>query len=182
MPISEDGTVTTSVLDALNKKTNNGDLIVKEYNYTTFQYETKAQPNPSAYKKWPYIKRITENIVIVSGSKSKTEAWTIGETVSINGFSSVNRKDDSFDIDRNANTITVPDTIHDIIPIGDVRIGDFDGIDFAPEFNIYPPALDSTSITRFPAGKYLISANMELYKWGLVRVTAVTVDITEDYT
>ena len=182
MPISEDGTVTASVLDALNKKTNNGDLIVKEYNYTTFQYETKTQPNPSAYKKWPYIKRITENIVIVSGSKSKTEAWTIGETVSINGFSSVNRKDDSFDIDRNANTITVPDTIHDIVPIFSEQVGDFTGIDFQPEYGIFPGQLAPTNITRFPAGKYLISANMELYKWGLVRVTAVTVDITEDYT
>jgi hypothetical protein len=181
MPISEDGTVVGSVLEALNVKSGNA-TTEKKWNWQTNQYVTTTILNPGAYVKWPFIKRITENIVIVSGSKSKTESWTIGETVSINGFSRVNRKDDSFDIDRNANTITVPDTIHDIIPIQDVRIGDFDGIDFAPEFNIYPPALDSTSITRFPAGKYLISANMELYKWGLVKVTAVTVDITEDYT
>jgi hypothetical protein len=94
----------------------------------------------------------------------------------------VDRRDDSFDIDRSANTITVPDTIHGIIPINPEIVGDFTGVDFQPEYGNYPPQLSPTSITKFPVGKYLISANMELYKWGLVRVTAVTVDITEDYT
>jgi hypothetical protein len=161
LPILEDGTISDSILNVLNTKKYKGETV--------------------EYKKWPYIKRITENIVIVSGSKSKTEAWTKGETVSINGFSSVDRRDDSFDIDRNANTITVPDTIHGIISISEVKVGDFTGIDFAPSYGIYPAALDPTSISQFPVGKYLISANMELFKWGLVKVTAVTVDITSDY-
>jgi hypothetical protein len=133
-------------------------------------------------KKWPNIKRVTENLVIVSGSKSKTEAWTKGETVSINGFSKVDRRDDSFDVDRNANTVNVPDAIHPTIAISEVEEGDFQGVDSIPVYEVYPKTLAATPITEFPDGEYLVSGRMELYKWGLVRVTAITVNITSEYT
>jgi len=158
MEISKDGKVNESVIDDLNERSGEG------------------------YLKWPQIKRTTENLVLVGGSKSKTESWTKAETVSINGFSSVDRKDDSFDIDRSANTVNVPDTIHTALTIESEKIGDFANIDYAPEYGVYPSLLNATSISKFPTGKYLLSANMELYKWGLVKVNAITIDITNEYT
>jgi hypothetical protein len=175
MPISNDGTVVGSVLEALNSKS--GNAPETRYDWQSGTYETIT--NPNAYQKWPFIKRVTENIVIVGGSKSKTVSYTKGETVSINGFSSVDRSSDSFDINRSANSVTVPDTIHGLITIQEVEVGELGEVQ--PNYGIFPTQLEPTQVETFPVGRYLISANMELYKWGLVKVTAVTVDITEDY-
>lgn len=159
MPIGKDGKVNKTILSELNNR------------------------NPGKnYKDWPVIKRTTENIVVFTGSKSRTQSGGESVDVSINGYANASNGNYSYDVNRTVNTITLPDALHDNLVIENVNIGPQ-----LPEYldvsaQIIPNQLSATNPPRFPTGNYLMSSSMELYKWGLVKITAETVNITEQYT
>jgi hypothetical protein len=44
--------------------------------------------------------------------------------------------------------------------------------------SINPPQLSATSPPSFPTGKFIVSSDVSLYRYGLAKVTAVVVDVT----
>ena len=158
MPIDENGRVNKTILSELNDR----------------------DPDKN-YQNWPNIKRITENVVVFTGGKSKTTSISKSEDVNINGFANSQRTDESFDIDTNVNTVTLPDALHGDIYIDFVTIGPNIPEDLQITGGVYPQALRATNPPSFPVGNYLISSSMDLYKWGVVKVVATTVNITSEY-
>jgi hypothetical protein len=132
----------------------------------------------ATYKKWPYLKTKTENIVLISGSKSKTESKSESESVNINGISRSISEGNSFDVDVNVNSINIPTTLHPAITITEQFIGSAGELN--PTYGVRPQTISATSPPSFPTGNYLYSANVELYKYGFVKVTATTVEIGSD--
>ena len=159
MDIDDNGRVNKSIIAELNDR-NNG-------------YKT--------YLAWPNIKRVTENILLFTGGKSKTESESKSEDVSINGFAETTRKDLSYDIDTNVNTITLPDALHGPLTVNEVYSGPVIPSDLQITGGVKPNVLAATNPPSFPVGSYLISSSMDLFKYGLVKVKAVTVDITAAY-
>lgn len=141
------------------------------------------------YKNWPFIQSRTENIVVISGGKSKTDNQSISESVSINGFSSGGGGGSSFDVDVNARSVNIPQTLHKEITIKNVITGQIAPSNLGPTYGVRPEILEATKVKIngvdtlaevFPTGEYLYSSNIELYKWGFAKVTAITVKITRD--
>ena len=157
MPINENGIVQGSVLDALNEKN-----------------------NAIIYSPWPVIRQTSENIVVITGSSSTSFSEGNSRSVSLNGFANSTRTDKSGSSSSNANSITLPESLH-----GELPITYSDGTNFPLEFSIvrlvYPSSLSPTNPPIFPVGNYLMSSQMELYKWGMVKVTAITAAITSEY-
>jgi hypothetical protein len=142
------------------------------------------------YKPWPYIQAITENLVLISGGKSKTKNVSRSQSVSINGFASGQGAGDSFDVDVSARSVNIPQTLHGPITITESYIGNSFPSDLTPTSGVRPQKLEVTKAVvngvlqnapKFPTGNYLYSTNVELYKWGFVKVTAITVEITNSY-
>lgn len=143
------------------------------------------------YVRWPYIQTRTENLVVISGGKSNTKNESKSQSVTINGFGAGSGSGESIDVDVNARSINIPNTLHGTINIAQEFIGgQFEG-GLDPTYGVRPMTLEPTKIkingkneiaATFPTGNYLYSANVELYKWGFVKVTAITVQITGDYT
>ena len=57
-----------------------------------------------------------------------------------------------------------------------------------PTYGVRPMTLETTKVMlngklsaapEFPVGNYLFSSNFELYKWGFVKVEAITVEISK---
>ena len=159
MDIDDNGRVSKSIIQELNDR-NNG---VK------------------TYSPWPNIKRITENILLFTGGKSKTESESNSEDVSINGFANAIRKDWSYDIDTNVNTVTLPDALHGVLTVNEVYSGPQIPGDLQITGGVKPNILPATTPPIFPIGNYLISSSMDLFKYGLVKVKATTVTVTEQY-
>jgi hypothetical protein len=143
------------------------------------------------YKRWPYIQTRSENVVVISGGKSEQKNKSRSEYASINGFGAKTGTGSSFDVDVNARSINIPQTLHGTIPIIAVTIGNPPPNDLLPTYQVQPPSLQPTKAVingvlqdapSFPTGNYLYSSNVELYKWGFVKVTATTVEITAGYT
>jgi hypothetical protein len=44
---------------------------------------------------------------------------------------------------------------------------------------INPTTLNATTPTQFPSGKFIVSSDVSLYRYGLAKVTAVVVDVTD---
>ena len=159
MDIDDNGRVSKSIIAELNDR-NNGS---------------------KTYLAWPNIKRITENILLFTGGKSKTESASKSEDVSINGFAEAERKDWSYDIDTNVNTVTLPDAIHEQLTVNEIYSGPEIPTDLQITGGVNPKILAATSPAKFPTGNYLISSSMDLFKYGLVKVKAITVTITDAY-
>jgi hypothetical protein len=134
----------------------------------------------ATYQKWPYIKTKTENLVLITGSRSKSDSKSQSESVGINGFASSQGMGASFDVNVNANSIVVPETIHPAITIKVEEVNSVNDTRSVerPETSISPTSLAATDPMTFPTGDFLISADVELYKWGFLKVTATTVTIT----
>jgi hypothetical protein len=136
----------------------------------------------STYKNWPYIKTRTENIVLITGGRSVSNSNSISQSVGINGFANSEGAGKSFDVNVNANSILVPQTIHPAITISITEVNtesDSKGIG-KPTIAINPRTLAPTTPSIFPTGQFLMSADIELYKWGFVKVTAITATITPE--
>jgi hypothetical protein len=147
-----------------------------------------------SYNKWPYLITKTENIVLITGGRSQTQSNSKSESVGLNGFSSSENTSFSYDVDVKAASINVPPTLHGRIDI----LQSFDGEDpedkegvGKPTYGVKPDFLETTkaridgnevSAPQFPTGKYLLSADIDVYKYGFVKVTATTVEITGAYT
>jgi hypothetical protein len=168
-----DGRIDTSnILETLN-------------NFAQFGQATPPKPPNNAvvvitatYKKWPYLKTKTENIILISGSKSETQSTSRSESANINGFSESLSEGSSFDVDVNVNSINIPTTLHPAITITEQFIGA--GGNLGPTYGVRPQTISATEPSVFPTGNYLYAANVELYKYGFVKVTATTVEIGAD--
>ncbi len=159
MPIDDNGKVNQTILSELNNK------------------------NPGKdYKDWPVIKKITENIIVFTGGKSRSDSGGESQSVSPNGFAFASSGSYSYDVNRNVKTITLPDALHGSINVQKIEIGSQLPIDLSVAAEVIPATLEQTNPPKFPTGNYLMSSSMELYKWGLVKITAETVNITEEYT
>jgi hypothetical protein len=146
------------------------------------------QPD-GVYKNWPYIQSRTENIVVITGGKSETINSSNSAYASINGFGSGRGQGSSIDVDVNARSINIPETLHDKITITEESFGTTGPSTLEPTYGIRPKVLEQTTVVingnlakapQFPVGKYLFASNVDLYKWGFVKVEAITVEITED--
>jgi hypothetical protein len=158
MKISDDGRVNESIIKELNDR-NNG----------------------KTYLAWPNIKKITENVLLFTGGKSKTQSESRSEDVSINGFAESTREDVSFDIDTNVNTVTLPDALHGVLQVNEIYSGPEIPSDLQIVGGVQPKLLEATNPAIYPIGNYLISSSMDLFKYGLVKVKATTVTITAKY-
>jgi len=170
LPIDAGRVEEEDILDKLN------DFALKKNTLPPGQESPVIPEEP--YKEWPYLKTKTENLVIISGSKAKTTSKSKTENVNINGFSSSEAISSSFDINVDVKSINIPVTLHPEIEIEE----DFTGPDgpLVPTHGIRPNIIPATEPPKFPVGKYLYSSNVELYKYGFVKVTATTVEITEE--
>jgi hypothetical protein len=134
----------------------------------------------STYQNWPYIKTRTENIVLITGGRSLSKSKSQSQSAGINGFASSEGEGKSFDVNVNANSILVPQTIHPAITI---RVSEVNSVSDSkevgkPTTSVNPRTLAATTPAIFPTGQFLMSADVELYKWGFVKVTAITAAIT----
>ena len=132
-------------------------------------------------KLWPTLKKISQNILVFTGGKSKTTSFSNSEDVSINGFAKSVRQDDSYDIDTNVNTVSVPDAIYDTITIKEEKFGPVIPEDLQVTGGVYPKTLPATNPAKFPIGNYLIRSDASIYKFGLVKVTATIARVTENF-
>jgi len=132
-------------------------------------------------KLWPTLKKISQNILVFTGGKSKTTSSSNSEDVSINGFANSTRQDDSYDIDTNVNSVLVPDTLYDTITIKEEKFGPSIPADLQITGGVYPKILPATNPPKFPAGNYLIRSEASIYRFGLVKITAVIARVTEDF-
>ena len=142
------------------------------------------------YKPWPYIQTRTENLVIITGGKSETSNISQSRANSINGFSSGNGRGSSIDVDVNARSVNIPSTLHGQITIEQETFGTTGGQDLLPTYGVRPSVLATTkavidgrevSMPQFPTGNFLYQADVELYKYGFVKVTAITVTVDPEY-
>jgi hypothetical protein len=138
-------------------------------------------PNAPVYQRWPYIRLKTENIVLITGSRSLSKSNSLSQSVGINGFASSTGEGTSFDVNVNANSINVPPTVHGPIQIKIEEINNVDdvaGIE-KPTVSVNPSTLSPTNPPYFSQGLYLFDTEVELYKWGFSKVTATTVFIPQ---
>jgi hypothetical protein len=143
------------------------------------------------YKNWPYLQLRSENLVLISGGISLTRSESLSESVSINGFSSSTGSGKSFDVNVNANSVNIPESLHGRVTIKNEFIGSVPpGGMLDVTYGVNPSQLSATEaklggvlteVAQFPTGNYLLSSSIELYKWGFVKVTAKTVTISSDY-
>jgi hypothetical protein len=132
------------------------------------------------YQKWPYLRTKTENLVLITGGRSLSNSNSLSQSVGINGFASSTGEGKSFDVNVSANSITVPQTLHPAITININEVNsvkDTKGIK-KPTISVNPSILPPTDPPQFVPGQYLIDADIELYKWGFVKVTAITATVT----
>ena len=159
----------------------------------TFYYDYGVSPRLLGgiyYQPWPFIQSRTENLVIITGGKSETASSSASRSVNINGYGSANGRGSSIDVNVNARSINIPATLHDKIDIKEESFGTTGPQSLEPTYGIRPKTLAETtsvidgklvSTPKFPVGNYLYASNVQLYKWGFVKVTATTVEITENF-
>jgi hypothetical protein len=140
----------------------------------------KRLPNEDI-KLWPTLKKISQNILVFTGGKSRTESSSTSEDVSINGFANSQRDDKSYDIDTNVNSVLVPDALYDTITIKEEKFGPLIPEDLQITGGVYPKTLAATNPNKFPVGNYLIRSDASIYRFGLVKITAVIARVTEDF-
>ena len=142
------------------------------------------------YKNWPYLQLRTENIVIINGSSSTSESKSLSRSVSINGISESQGQGNSRDVSVSANSVNVPECLHGNITIQNEYIGGEIPPELFVTYGVRPEVLTVTKAIisgvevdtpQFPVGNYLLNSNIELYKWGFVKITARTASVTSDY-
>jgi hypothetical protein len=146
------------------------------------------------YQNWPYLKLKTENLIVVSGSRSLSESTSRSQAIGINGQALNTGTGSSFDVNVNVNSINIPESLHDSITIQEEFIGSYpdDSVGVGqPTYGVRPQTISATKadlngkeeiVKKFPEGKYLLDTDIQLYKWGFAKITATTVNITADYT
>ena len=149
-----------------------------------FFYNSKiggwAAPKYVAYfKDWPAIRLTSENIVMIGGSMSETLSVNNSASSSNQGGSSSNSNSKSIDVDVSVNSIVVPQTLHDNLTINIVQIGNTGNLSIP--FSVNPNTLAATDPVKMPVGNYLYSSDVQLYKFGYSKVTAITIELTKDY-
>ena len=165
---------------------NNGEIsgsvptTTKSVNANVLAELQKRLPNENI-KLWPTLKKISQNILVFTGGKSKTTSSSNSEDVSINGFANSQRDDESYDIDTNVNSVIVPDALYDAITIKEEKFGPLIPEDLQITGGVYPKTLPATNPPKFPVGNYLIRSDASIYKFGLVKITAVIARVTEDF-
>jgi hypothetical protein len=140
----------------------------------------KRLPNENI-KLWPTLKKISQNILVFTGGKSRTVSSSKSSDVSINGFANSQRDDKSYDIDTNVNSVIVPDALYDEITIKEEKFGPLIPADLEITGGVYPKTLPATNPPKFPIGNYLIRSDASIYRFGLVKITAVIARVTEDF-
>lgn len=148
------------------------------FNPTTYNF---SQPPTltifqNKYQMYPTIKMISENVVLIGGSVSKSIGKSESASQSLNGSSNANSQNTSYDVNVNVNSVTVPETLHKEIKIKIEPIGKLGDIEVP--YSVNPDTLKATNPSRFPVGNYLISSNISLYKFGYCKVSAITAEIT----
>lgn len=150
---------------------------------------TQTSPN-NYYKPWPYIQTRTENLVIITGGKSETVNSSQSKYASINSAGGGSGRGTSIDVDVNARSVNIPSTLHGSITIEEEIFGTTGGQDLLPTYGVRPKTLSVTKavvsakevdMPSFPTGNFLYQADVELYKYGFVKVTAITVSVTPEY-
>jgi len=131
------------------------------------------------FKNWPTIRLTSENIVMIGGSMSETLATNASQSSSNQGGSSSSSNSKSIDVDVSVNSIVVPQTLHDNLPINIVQIGNTGSLSIP--FSVNPNTLAATDPVKMPVGNYLYSSDVQLYKFGYSKVTAITIELTKDY-
>jgi hypothetical protein len=152
-----------------------------------------AEGGGPVYSPWPYLRLKTENLVVVTGGRSLSSSYSRSGTIGINGAASSEGRSSEFDVNVSANSVNVPETLHGPINIVPQFIGsipsDTKGVG-QPTYGVAPTTLPTTKANingnevdapTFPPGNYLVDSNVELYKWGFVKVTATTVTIDNRY-
>jgi hypothetical protein len=142
--------------------------------------EILTQKLGTTVREYPNIKMISENLVIIGGSKSKTTRESESSSVSINGSSDSSSSEESYNVGVSANSVIVPETLHEEIQIGIETIGSLGELDV--EYQVFPPTLQATNPVKFPIGRFLISLNFDNYRFGWFKVTCIIANIQEKYT
>jgi hypothetical protein len=147
-------------------------------------------PPANFYKPWPYIQTRTENLVVITGGKSETFSSSRSQFASINGSGGGSGRGSSIDVDVNARSVNIPATLHGYITIEEETFGTTGGQELLPTYGVRPTTLavteavlngKTTPMPQFPTGNFLYQADVELYKYGFVKVTAITVNLTPEY-
>ena len=133
----------------------------------------------SKYQKWPTIRMVSENVVLIGGSQSRSNGKSQSASASLNGSSNANSQSISYDVNVSTNSVTVPEALHENITISKQSVGTLGGINVP--YSVNPSELDATIPSVFPTGSYLISSDVSLYKFGYSKVSAITADITSGY-
>jgi hypothetical protein len=134
--------------------------------------------------RWPAIRTETENIILYGGSKASRVTSEASQAVNpasgggVESFSNSQSESTDRSVRMSISTVTIPRTLHGPVTVGVTTRGE---VDTSLDFGVEPPTLSATSPTQFPVGKFLLNANVDLFRYGYVRVTAVVVDITSDY-
>ncbi len=130
-------------------------------------------------KPYPNIKRITENLVIIGGSKSKSISTSESASVSLNGSSNALSDNTSYNVSVSANSVLIPETLHGQIEVTTKTIGSLGQINVT--YAVSPPALQATEPPEFPAGIYLMSVDTAPYRFGFNKYTCIIADIRNTY-
>ena len=133
----------------------------------------------SKYSNWPSIKMVSENVVLIGGSKSESKGISESASQSLNGSATANANNTSFDVNVSANSVVVPETLHGPITITKHPIGSLGDIDVP--YSVNPPTLEATVPDAFPTGHYLMSSAVSIYKFGFCKVSAITVEIKQEH-
>ena len=131
------------------------------------------------YQKWPNIRMVSENVVLIGGSQSRSNGQSQSASASLNGRSNANSQSISYDVNVSTNSVTVPEALHKSITISKQSVGTLGGINVP--YSVNPPVLSATTPSEFPTGHYLISSDVSLYKFGYSKVSAITANITSEY-
>ena len=168
---------TSNLLVAINNLRTYGEVNPIFYNSKIAGWTT---PKYVAYfKNWPTIRLTSENIVMIGGSMSETLATNQSRSASNQGGSSSTSNSKSIDVDVSVNSIVVPQTLHDNLTINIVQIGNTGNLSIP--FSVNPNTLAATDPVKMPVGNYLYSSDVQLYKFGYSKITAITIELTEDY-
>jgi hypothetical protein len=169
----------------------NDDQVTGQDVLQRLNYFEASKNTGTIYKRWPYLRLTTENIVLITGGKSESKSESLSQSVSINGISKTTGKGTAYDVNVNASSVNIPATLHGLIKISEDFTGNPIPQRLAITYGVNPKTLKPTKVkidgdlveaATFPTGDYLYSSSVDLYKYGFVKVTAKTVSITNDYT
>jgi hypothetical protein len=131
-------------------------------------------------KPYPQIKMISENIVIIGGSKSESTSESESASISLNGNSTSFSSSKSYNVSVSANSVVVPESLHEEIEVAISPTGSLGNL--TVNYQVYPPTLAATTPPQFEPGEYLMSVNVERYKFNFFKYTCITAVIESEYT